>query len=101
MPDPLPVGREFIIERIDVDALLRRGRTTDAEAVGGGQRQARCGKECGPNERGEKQSQPMSAFHGDPPGPRLGSRDAKIKSLNWPWYASFAAKHWRSDTFVN
>jgi hypothetical protein len=43
----------------------------------------------------------MSAFHGDPPGPRLGSRDAKISSLNWPWYASFAAKRWRSDIFVN
>ena len=99
MPDPLPVGRELVIESIDVDALLRRGRTADAEPVGGGQRQAWCRKECGPNERGENRSQPMSLMHSTPPGPRLGSADATI--ILSRSYDSFAAKGWRSDIFVN
>ena len=98
VPDPLPVRIELVIEGIDVDGFLRRRGTSEAKPVGSRKRQARGRKKSDPHERGRKQSQPIPSRHFTLQVPAPARGDAYIISLNWPWYAPFAAKHWRYRT---
>ena len=97
MPDPLAVGAELVIEGIDINRFLRRRGTSEAKPVGSRKRQARGCKKSGPHERGRKQSQPITGRHFTLQVPAQ-LEDAYIISLDWPWYAPFAAKHWRYRT---